>query len=243
MAHLRYDVFLGDLTPADSEWGATIRARTLKKTGYPILRFDGVSWEDYLLTRTSNFRQNLGRRPRKLQRSHNVAFRLASDPARLDSDLDVLFALHRARFQNHGGCLFCGSAEAFQRRFAATALERGWLRLWILEVDGKPVAANYGFRLEGVESYYQSGRDPAWDWASVGFILHAHVIRGACDDGVSEYRFLEGEETYKYRYTDEDPGLVTIALAGSAAGRVALAGAHTLRRLPPVVALWERGER
>ena len=53
-------------------------------------------------------------------------------------------------------------AEPFHREFAAQALRRGWLRLWFLEIDGKPVAALYGFRFAGAESAYQAGRDPAF---------------------------------------------------------------------------------
>lgn len=56
---------------------------------------------------------------------------------------------------------------------------RGWLRLWLLDVDGGPRAACYGFRFGGVECFYQSGRDPAWDSSSVGFLVLLHAVRAA----------------------------------------------------------------
>jgi CelD/BcsL family acetyltransferase involved in cellulose biosynthesis len=84
------------------------------------------------------------------------------------------------------------------------------------------VAAWYGLRFAGTESYYQAGRNPAWDHRSVGFVLLAHSIRSAFDDGVQEYRFLRGQEAYKYRFAEEDAGLETIALTRGPAAKLAL---------------------
>ena len=114
---------------------------------------------------------------------------------------------------------------AFHREFAAVALAAGWLRLWLLDVDGTTVAAWYGLRFGNAESYYQSGRDPRWDAYAVGFVLLAHTIREAVGDGVREYRFLEGDESYKYRFASEDRGLDTVGvgLTPQGAGAVRLA--------------------
>ena len=232
----RLDLFVGESLPADEGWPAFLGAKVLRRTGSPVLRFLGQSWEDLLATRSANFREQVRRRERKLRREHDVRFRLSDDPARLHDDLDVLFSLHGARWQG-GGEWFTSTSEAFHREFAVCALERGWLRLWMLEVDDSPVAAWYGFRFGDAESYYQAGRDPAWSGSSVGFVLLVHTIREALEDGVSEYRFLEGGEDYKYRFTREDPGLETIGLARSAAGAAAIGAARTLGRRPSLAAL------
>ena len=232
----RLDLFVGESVPADEGWSALLGAKVLRRTGSPVLRFRGQSWEDLLASRSANFREQVRRRERKLRREHDVRFRLSDDPARLNDDLDVLFSLHGARWHG-GGEWFTSTSEAFHREFAICALERGWLRFWMLEVDGTPVAAWYGFRFGDSESYYQAGRDPAWSGASVGFVLLVHTIREALEDGVGEYRFLEGGEGYKYRFTREDPGLETIGLARSAAGAAAIGAARTLGRRPSLVAL------
>ena len=79
---------------------------------------------------------------------------------------------------------------------------------------GAPVATLCGFRYAGIESYYQAGRDPAWSAYRVGFVLLAHAIRQAADDGIAEYRLLRGGEDYKLRFAVADPGLETVAVAG-----------------------------
>ena len=107
--------------------------------------------------------------------------------------------------------------RAFHRSFAATALEQGWLRLWSLEVDGEPVAALYGFGLADTECYYQAGRDRRWDHYRVGFVLLAHAIREAANDGVVEYRLLRGDEEYKHRFATHDPWLETVGMSSGLA--------------------------
>jgi CelD/BcsL family acetyltransferase involved in cellulose biosynthesis len=185
-------------------------------------------WDEYLATRSANLRQQIRRRERKLSRDHRLRFRLAASAACLQDDLDLLFSLHAARW-NRGKSAFL-RWEGFHREFAAVALERGWLRLWFLDLDDKPVAVWYGFRFAGVESYYQAGRDPERSDESVGFVLLAHTIREAARDGMREYRLLRGAEAFKRRFADADPGLETFAIARGIGGRVAsFAAASALR--------------
>jgi CelD/BcsL family acetyltransferase involved in cellulose biosynthesis len=229
-----WDVVLGEQLPAWEGWGERAGVRVLSQEGTPLIRAGG--WDEYLSTRSSGARQEIRSDGRRLERRHKVAYRRADDATRLDSDLDTLFALHRRRF---GTSTSFAAAERLHREFAACALERGWLRLWLLELEGSPVAARYGFRFGGAECGYQSGWDPGWRSAGVGFILQVHVIRAAFEDGIREYRMLRGNEPYKYRLATADPGLVTVAFARSAIGRVAVASAafsrpiiRSLRSLP-----------
>jgi CelD/BcsL family acetyltransferase involved in cellulose biosynthesis len=227
----RWQVLIGEQLPATAAWGALLGGRVLRREGSPVLSLRHESWDALLAQRSRNFREQVRRRERKLRREQGLVFRpggLGDDAGR---DLDTLFALHRASRPRASSFI---RAEDFHREFAAVAFERGWGRLWILEAGGEPRAAWYGFRFNGVESYYQGGRDPAWDRYSVGFVLLAHSIRAAIEDGMSEYRLLRGGEPYKQRFADEDPGLETIALARGPVGRAALGAAGRLRHLRPL---------
>lgn len=221
----RADLFIGENVPAEEGWGTLLGGKVVRRTGTPVLRFRDASWEEIVARTSHNFRSQVRRRERKLAREHDVVFRLTEDRGQLDRDLDALFALHAARWRD-GGAWLSREVEAFHREFAHCAFDRGWLRLWTLEADGTPVAVWYGFRFGGAESYYQAGRDPAWSKSSVGFVLLIHSIRQALEDGMREYRFLEGAEHYKYRLTEEDTGLETVALARGVAGEAFLAGIH-----------------
>ncbi|MGH3134032.1 MAG: GNAT family N-acetyltransferase [Gaiellaceae bacterium] len=215
---LRWDVLFGEQLPGDERWNEHLNGSTWRRESSPVLRVPDGGWEAYLAGRSANFRQQLRRRTRELERRGSVRLRLA-DETSLERDLDTLFALHRARW---GSRRTDFADTPFQREAAGTALERGWLRLWLLELDGRPVAAWHGFQVGAVTSYYQAGRDPAYERLSVGFVLLAHTIRSALEEGATEYRFGRGAEEFKFRFTHEDPRLETVALAQGIAGRLAL---------------------
>jgi CelD/BcsL family acetyltransferase involved in cellulose biosynthesis len=219
-ARTRLDLLFAELLAGGHPWSADLGGKVVRREASPTLSLD--AWEPYLAGRSANFRQQIRRRERRLARDHAVAFRLADDRSRLDADLGLVFRLHAARWG--AGSAFLRWRE-FHAAFARVALERGWLRLWFLELDGRPAAAWYGFRFGRVESYYQAGRDLTRRDTSVGSVLLAHTIREAANDGMREYRFLRGGEPFKSRFADADPGLETVVATRGVVGRLAGAAA------------------
>jgi CelD/BcsL family acetyltransferase involved in cellulose biosynthesis len=200
--------------PGDTDW--ELSGTTYRRTGSPVVEFGGASWEEFFAGCSRNVRQDARWRERMLVREYDARFH-QGDPGRFESDFDTLLALHDLRWR--GASLFSGPERAFQREFARLAADRGWLRLWFLELNGKPAAAWYGFRFGNSYAAYQSGRDPAFERLSLGTALDWYTIRVACEEGASEYRYLRGGERYKYRFATNDPGLVSIAVARGVLGR------------------------
>jgi CelD/BcsL family acetyltransferase involved in cellulose biosynthesis len=224
-AQLDWDVLLAERLPP----GHGLHGRVLRREPSPVIERPNGGWEEYLAGRSRNLRSQLGRKQRRLEREHGLRFRLVEDLGRLGADMETLFRLHRARWGDEGsGALGAARAE-FHRDFAARALDRGWLRLWLAEADGEPVAAWYGFRFGGAECYYQSGRDPDWERSSVGLVLLAHTMREAMNDGIREYRLLRGGEGYKDRFATHDPGVETVAMGRGLGRAAALVGAGAAR--------------
>jgi CelD/BcsL family acetyltransferase involved in cellulose biosynthesis len=224
---LRRFVFLAEQLPAGTGFDRINGAVPMYREQSPVITLDEGTWDEFLARRSGNFRRQVGRYSRRLESLGTVSFRVTSDPAQLGADFDVLLRLHRLRWGAAMSPFL--SAAAFHREFAAIALRRGWLRLWILEVDGRPVAASYGFRFGNTESGYQSGRDPSFRESQLGFLLLNRAVREALTDGMREYRLLRGGEAYKVRLATGDPGLETIALARGAAARGALTIAMAAR--------------
>jgi CelD/BcsL family acetyltransferase involved in cellulose biosynthesis len=228
---LGWDLFIAEQLRATEEWQAFVGGTVVRREGNPVLRWPGGGWDEFLASRSSHLRKRVRYQERSLKRKHEVSYRLADDPKTLQEAMGILFALHRLRW-GASGVAFEGLREAFHREFAGLALESGWLRLWILELDGQPASAWYGFRFAGADFYYQSGWDPRWEDLSVGSILVSHSIRDALDHGIPEYRFLRGGETFKYRLANEDRPLLTFGLSRGASGRTAVAAASLTQRVP-----------
>jgi CelD/BcsL family acetyltransferase involved in cellulose biosynthesis len=81
-------------------------------------------------------------------------------------------------------------------------LQRGWLRLFVLRLDGRPAAALYGMRYFQKFYFYQCGFDPALARHSPGLVTLAHSIRSALAEGADEYDMLHGDEEYKFHWAN-----------------------------------------
>jgi CelD/BcsL family acetyltransferase involved in cellulose biosynthesis len=174
------------------------------------------SWDAYLATRSSNFRQQVRRFARRAAREAEIRVRRTESANQLEADIRTFFTLHDMRFGERGGSsLSAERARSFHLDFAAAALKQGWLRLWFLELDGQPAAAWYGWRLGDRYSYYNSGFDPAFAALSPGLVLISAVIESAFEEGAAEFDFLLGEESYKYRFAERERTVSDVTLARS----------------------------
>jgi CelD/BcsL family acetyltransferase involved in cellulose biosynthesis len=222
----RVRLVLAERLPGEQGWGPLVGGRVIREGHDPVLRFEGT-WEEFLASRSRNFRA----RERKLLKETGVTYRLSDEPDGVRDDMDTLFRLHGERWGDETTGVFAGDRADFHREFAVAALERGWLRLWLAEIEGKPVAAWYGWRFANCEWYFQSGRVTDYDRLSLGFVLITHSVREAWQDGMDAYHFLAGDESYKARLTEEDPGAES-RLVGSgplvAAGALAYRAAESL---------------
>lgn len=205
----------------------------------PLPRIDLTKhedWDAYLGSRSSNLRQQVRRFERRLAKDHEVSLRRTESPSELDRDLETLFDLHDRRWEERTS-LSSDTARAFHSEFAAAALQQGWLRLWLLEVDGEPIAAWYGWRLGGRYAYYNSGFDPERSPLRPGLVLLAGVIRAAIEEGAEEFDFLLGGESYKSRFAEDSRTVHNVAVARSWHPALVLTGAEAGmrglgRRLP-----------
>jgi CelD/BcsL family acetyltransferase involved in cellulose biosynthesis len=198
----------------------------------PFLDFGDGGYEEWLASRSRNFRSQLGRRRRRAERDHELVFKDTPERNGLDAALQILFGFHEARREMQGGegVLSPPAREAYAR-FAASSLERGWLRMHSLDLDGEPVAAWYGWRIGGRYCYGISGFDPAREELAIGTILLAHTIERGAAEGAAVYDFLWGAESYKDRYATGRREVSSLAGAGGPRGRLSLAGRRGLNKL------------
>jgi CelD/BcsL family acetyltransferase involved in cellulose biosynthesis len=223
-----WDVLLLQDVPEQDGWPTLLGGTEVRRTDSPSLTFEqGGTWDDFLKSKSKNFREQAGRKRRRLEREFAAVFRTATADS-VEEDLQTLFRLHRLRW-GADAPFATGRERALHEEFAPRALAEGWLRLHVLELDGEPAAALYNLRFGSVEGSYQGGRDPRFDEHSVGFVLYTHSIRDALESGLSEFRMLRGDESYKSRFANRTDVVHSLALPGTVRGRAAITGTR-LRR-------------
>lgn len=149
--------------------------------------------------------QNLRYYHRRAERAGSLRFETAG-PERVAPLLDGLIRLHGARWTAKGesGVLAEAAVERFHRDAAPALASAGLLRLHAIHLDGHVVAVWYGMQAKGRCCYYLSGFDPDLGDLGLGTLILGHAIRVATSEGASEFDFLRGTETYKYRWGAAD---------------------------------------
>jgi CelD/BcsL family acetyltransferase involved in cellulose biosynthesis len=177
----------------------------------PFTSLAGHTWDSYLATLPYAHRANVRKRLRKLQERGAVFERAQSEEQR-QAALAALFDLHQQRWQERGGSQAFDSALvfAFHQDVTRRLLERGWLRLHVLRLDGEPAAALYGMRYGGRFYYYQAGFAPRHAALSVGLAALALGVRSAIEEGAAELDLLHGGEPYKFLWAREVRGLARL---------------------------------
>ncbi|HEY0961584.1 MAG TPA: GNAT family N-acetyltransferase [Pseudomonadales bacterium] len=176
----------------------------------PYITLKGHTWDSYLGALGRTHRTNFRRKVKKL----NQLYTLRIDEARTDAErraaLDVLVNLHLKRRREVGGsdALHTPELIAFHEEATAIALQRGWLKLYVMWLDDAPAAAMYGFQYGKTFNFYQSGFDSAYATYSVGLVMTGLAVQTAIERGIEDFDFLHGEEPYKYLWASAERELL-----------------------------------
>jgi CelD/BcsL family acetyltransferase involved in cellulose biosynthesis len=171
----------------------------------PFIELAGHTWPSFLQSLGGRHRYNVKHRLDRLVKQRAMRFQLVESEDRRREALATLVALHTKRWSERGGstALDATNLVAFHEEFSRLALERGWLRLFVMYLGGEPVAALYGFRYRGTFYFYQTGFDPAHGREGVGQATVGLTIQHAIEEGCTEYDMLHGDERYKFDWTHQ----------------------------------------
>jgi CelD/BcsL family acetyltransferase involved in cellulose biosynthesis len=103
---------------------------------------------------------------------------------------------------------------AFIQTLTGHAARRGWLSLWLLHIDSKPVAMEYQL-VDGANVYaLRADFDTACEEISPGSYLMRTLVESLFDKGLQRYYMGPGSNAYKTRWTDEGEPLQQLSAFG-----------------------------
>jgi CelD/BcsL family acetyltransferase involved in cellulose biosynthesis len=207
---LRWDLLdLGGIDAEDHEVPALIGQ--LSDSGCLVHRRSGMScwrlplpadWESYVASLSRNLRRDVRRLERDLLDSGRAAVHRAQRIDELPQAMDIFVDLHQRRRKSLGenGCFASPRFLAFYRSVVPDLLRQGQLQFYWLELDGRPVAAEYQLAGNGILYQYQAGMDPAASEHQPGKLINVAILRQAIAGGYRAFDFLRGDEPYKARF-------------------------------------------
>jgi CelD/BcsL family acetyltransferase involved in cellulose biosynthesis len=204
-----WDILAWDGIPAASPSLGALRARfaqahisyrTPQTSICPYITLPD-SWEDYLTGQCSpKFRRTIRHAIRRLETEHSISFIRADSLEDYTLGLEQLEKLHEERWG--AASLFHQKGfRQFHEEVARAFALKDWLRIYVLRVDGRDVAVNYGFRYGSTFYGYQTGWTRDMESLSVGTVLLAKVIQEELVQGAKEIDLARGAEAYKFHWT------------------------------------------
>jgi CelD/BcsL family acetyltransferase involved in cellulose biosynthesis len=179
----------------------------------PFIPLAGHTWDSYLASLGNSHRANFRRRLRALRQRFDLRFEPASSEGDRQEAVAALIRFHEQRFGAGGSTAFLTPAlRAFHGEATGRALQRGWLRLYVLRLDGVPAAVMYGFAYNQRFYFYQHGFDSRYEQFSAGLVLMGMTIQAALDEGAVEFDMLYGTERYKWLWAREERPLAQLQL-------------------------------
>jgi len=206
----------------------TMPVRIVQEEVCPVVRLGG-SFETYLRGLPKKERHEIKRKARNFERdAPSGRLRILTERDDALAALPDFFRLHRLSAPDKERFL-TPAVEEFFRVMTAAMADAGWLRLYVLDIDGESVAAMFTFVADRRLLVYNSGFDPAFAKISIGMVLTALVIEDAANSGLTLCDFLRGNEAYKYRFGASDTPIWRV-IAAADRDRVDRAVAETEAR-------------
>jgi CelD/BcsL family acetyltransferase involved in cellulose biosynthesis len=150
-------------------------------------------------------RSNLRRRRKMVEREGGAA--LSMDvivPTRADvhRHLRVVYEVEAKSWKSRTGtAILCDPPlERFCTDYGAKAADLGILRILILRVGSKPIAAAMALQYARRLWVLKQGYDEAWAPCAPSILLGHDTIRYACEQGLASYEFLGSAEKFQTRW-------------------------------------------
>jgi len=162
-------------------------------------------WDDFLQSKSRNFRQQMGKKRRRIERELSAVFRKESTGLNAEELIRICRQIDAKSWKAEGGKLFFSESEGapFFRQVFPRIIDRGWLETWFIDVDDKPIA--YIIVLcNGENSYfYRTGYDETYAHYSPGLCIYYAAVENQFELGRKRCSFMLGDEPYKDRFATE----------------------------------------
>ncbi|HEX4130262.1 MAG TPA: GNAT family N-acetyltransferase [Pirellulales bacterium] len=200
------------------------------------------SWPDLVAKMSKPRRRKIKTLESRYFAAGKAKLHTVDDAGKLACGLEVLHRLHQRRRESKGdkGCFASDRFAAFHADVARQLLAAGALRLNWIELDGEPVAVDYGFNGGGVAYAYQSGFDPAAALHNPGWMQTIASLRQAINAGYEHFDFMRGDEPYKAGWQAQAVPLSEMRIVGGHLPAHLRHAAWTLLRKPRKLLDWSR---
>jgi CelD/BcsL family acetyltransferase involved in cellulose biosynthesis len=169
----------------------------------PFLSLEGRTYEEWLTSKSRNFRNHMGRNKRKLE-ANGATLGLASVQQDLDLALRDLARLHYSRWRWRGGSAVLNT-RIEQMLLDTARQQQSDLRfqLWQIRLPDGALSAYLFLSAGATTSALLGGFDEAWARFQPGMITILGAVEHAFSVGTSRIDLGGGDYGYKHRFAND----------------------------------------
>jgi CelD/BcsL family acetyltransferase involved in cellulose biosynthesis len=188
------------LSGTATQMGWRVIVRLMERS--PYLELEG-DWEEFERRLPSKRRTDLRRRKRRLEELGSYRFDCEDGSERLAELVAEGIEVEAAGWEGRHGTAIAAepSTRRFYEQIAAWAGEAGYLRLFFLRIDGKPIAFAFCLVDSQTLEVLKIGFDPSYARFAPGLLLTREMVAYAFGENLRTYDFLGTAEPYKLIWT------------------------------------------
>lgn len=159
------------------------------------------NWDEYWKSLSKNTRESIKKRWKQGEKNLNLEFHYFKANEVTWEHFETIFNINQnARFPEKYGSL---RERAYLRDLFDAMQGRGWLEVILLHMDGKPVAYDYGFNINGRFEDWRTGYDLNYSGHAAGKLLLYAMLKYQFENDYADFDFLRGAYEYKTQWNPE----------------------------------------
>jgi len=218
----RPDLLEYEAVPEESPWAEILRdewptdrppwLHRDRSMPAPFLTLEAASFDAWFSGRSANFRQQMRRSRRKLEREGAV-FAMAQTEAEIRQGIEAFRTVLRQKWGvERGRDVLSAWIDPMLAEVARELVGERRFRLWTIQRDGQPIAAHVFVAAAGEVSYWLGGYDKGWSAQHPSLLAILAAIEDAWQSGDQRMDLGGGPQAYKYRFASGERTLAWTTL-------------------------------
>jgi CelD/BcsL family acetyltransferase involved in cellulose biosynthesis len=191
-----------------SGWSGRLRFARYRNAVYPapVVRLPDSTPEEWLAGRSSNFRSQMGRLRRRLERRGGTVRQIRDPSARQDA-LGALLEMHADRWASRGESKLAKPGVEEMLREAAVVLGPERLRLWAVDIAGELISVQLFLAAGGEVKYWNGGWSEKHADLKPSMLTILAALQDAIARGERRLDLGAGSHPYKLRFANDQDAL------------------------------------
>jgi len=169
----------------------------------PFISTDS-DWDSYYADRSRKFRKVMRNKINRIKRQGKFEVQRIRDKDELEKNLPIIFKISKNSWKATEKTSIPNIAEqlVFYKKLTSLGGQRGWINIWLLKCNNKPIAFEYHLRYKGKAYSIRADYDDEYKDLSPGSFLEYNIIRNLFEDPeVIEYDFCGDNYQYTLNWT------------------------------------------